>query len=59
MWHQGGTPCACKETFPETTFYNGDTNNSFIIHSDDLIEIKNTGIKGLIITINKLNENDL
>ncbi|WKN32098.1 hypothetical protein PZB74_01865 [Porifericola rhodea] len=39
----------------EKGFYNGDTLNFFLIQGKDLIEIENTGIKGLKITMNKIN----
>lgn len=37
-----------------TTFYNGDTTNQFLIHPKDLLEVENTGIRGLKIGLNKL-----
>jgi len=43
------------KTLGGTAFYNGDTRNSFVISGDDLIEVENSGIKGLKIGLNKLN----
>ncbi len=43
------------KTLGGTAFYNGATRNSFIIVGDDLMEVENTGIRGLEIKMNKLN----
>jgi hypothetical protein len=43
------------KTLGGTAFYNGDTRNSFVIIGDDLMEVENTGIRGLKIGMNKLN----
>lgn len=39
-------------TSPGSTFYNGKSSNQFLIQSEDLVEIENTGIKGLKIGLN-------
>ena len=39
----------------EKGFYNGDTLNYFLIKGQDLVEMENTEIRGLKITMNKLN----
>ncbi|MEH0153140.1 hypothetical protein V6R21_03280 [Limibacter armeniacum] len=36
------------------SYFNGDTINTFIFEGKHLIEVKNTGIKGLEIELNKL-----
>lgn len=41
-------------TSPGSTFYNGKSSNQFIIHTENLVEIDNTGIKGLKITLDKI-----
>lgn len=42
-------------TLEGSAFYNWNTQNSFIISGDELIEVENSGIKGLKIGLNKLN----
>ena len=42
------------KTLGGTAFYNGSTRNSFVISGDDLVEVDNSGIKGLKIGLNKL-----
>jgi len=37
-----------------TAFGNGATSTDLVIHNDDLLEVKNTGIKALKIGVNKL-----
>lgn len=39
---------------PGSTFYNGKSSNQFLIQSENLIEIENTGIKGLKIGLNNI-----
>jgi hypothetical protein len=37
-------------------FYNGNAQNVFVISGDNLIEVENSGIRGLEISLNKLTE---
>lgn len=39
-----------------STFYNGNSSNQFLIQAEDLVEIENTGIKGLKIGLNKISK---
>lgn len=47
------------KTLSGTEFYKGDSVKWFVFQDDDLVEVKNTGIRSLRIYVNKLSSNSI